>query len=332
MRYIAITQWRSVLLVGILLIVSGGGIAIISGVPMEDVTDPSSTGTMTVEQRHHAQAVSNASVYQPGQHLRGKALYLISDTPNVNVQEIIRTSGGPPAAVTAKSRVEYQVRHSNSIVFNEKGRSSQEEGTITQGNLTVEMELDMVQVRDRLQALRERFGGETSVQATIVTEVNVDPSSAGALVSRTPIEFTSNGYHIPTVTKTKEYGSFEVERVPASERTVTFGGIVVGKIQLYGGLVGIVGLCLVVASLRYLRHVPIAARKSLYQTVIHRRFSELIARVESGECPAVDREMESLEDLVFVGSDGEEPILFFPQANRYIVHSNDIVYGFQFEV
>lgn len=330
MLYVGVAHWRSVLLVGLFLLVVGSGVAVVSGVPMQDQTDASSAGTITVEQQHYARASDNASVYRPGDVLRGKSLYLLSDAPTVTVREVVRTNGGPRATVDVETQAVYQVRYSNSEVYRERGASVRESGTITDGNVTVDVELDMTRVRDRLAGLRDDFGSEASVEAVLVTRVEYSSESSGSIVSRTPIQFTSKGYHIPETTERERYGVSETSREPVPERTVSAGGLVVGHVQVFGLILALVGLCAAGVSVRYLRHVTEADKEALYREVMHRRFSELIATVEAGECPTVDREMESLQDLVYVGDDGLEPVLYFPDASRYVVQSDGIVYGYQF--
>jgi hypothetical protein len=297
---------------------------------MHDETDASSTGTLLVQQEHHAQASENASVYEPGEVLRGKSLYLLSDAPTVTVREVVRTNGGPPVTVDVETRMTYQVQYSGSVIYRERGVSAGENREVTDGNVTVSQELDMSRVRDRLQGIREEFGGETSVQAVLVTHVDYDSQSAGSLVSRTPIEFTSKGYHVPTATETTQYGNARTNREPVPERTVSAGGFVIGHIQLFGLVFALVGLFMAGGSIGYLRRIPDDDREALYREMMHRRFSELIARVELGRSPPIDREMESLQDLVFVGDDAMEPILYFPEDNRYVVQHDGVVYGYQF--
>lgn len=329
--YVGVDRWRSVLLIGVLLVAAGSGIAVVSGVPTQDVADPSSGGTITVEQRHFARAVDDASVYAPGEELRGKSLYLLADAPTVTVQEIVRATGGPRATATVETRLVYQVRYSDSEVYRDSGTSARGDGTISDGNVTVALGLDMTRVRDRLDGLREEFGGETSVRPVLVTRVEYGPESSGSIVSRTPITFTSRGYHVPATTERRQYGGVEAGREPVPERTTSVGGVVVGHVQLVGLLLVLIGLVASGASWGYLRQVTDADRAALYREVLHRRFAELFATVESGACPAVDREMESLQDLVFVGEDGREPVLYFPHEDRYVVQSDGTVYGYRFD-
>jgi hypothetical protein len=329
--YIGVDQWRAVLLIGISLFVIGSGVAVGAGVPMQDERDSSSGGTITVEQRHHARAVESASVYRPDEVLRGKSLYLLSDAPTVTVQQMVQTRDGPPTIVDAETRVVYQVQYAGSDVHRERGISASESGEITDGNVTVGLELDMVRVRDRLQGLREKFGGETSVQAVLLTRVEFSSQSSGSIVSRTPVTFTTKGYHIPARTERKQYGVFEAVREPVPERTVSVGSFVVGHTQLFGLALALVGFVVAGVSLGYLRRVTEADKAALHREAMHRRFSELIARVESGECPPIDRKMESLQDLVFVGDDANAPVLYFPAEDRYVVRDDGIVYGYQFD-
>lgn len=327
--YVGVDRWRSVLLVGALLVVAGSGIAIVSGVPTQDVTEPSA-GTITVEQHHFARADDDASVYRPGEELRGKSLYLLADAPNVTVQEIVRATGGPRATAEVETRLVYRVRYSDSEVYRGSGTSARGDGTITDGNVTVELGLDMTRVRDRVETLRDEFGGETNVRPVLVTRVEYGSESSGSIVSRTPITFTSRGYHVPATTERRQYGEVEASREPVPERTASVGGVVVGHGQLVGLLLVVIGLGVSGVSWGYLRRVTAADRAALYREVLHRRFDELIATVESGACPAVDREMESLQDLVFVGEDGGEPVLYFPHEDRYVAQCDGIVYGYRF--
>lgn len=329
--YIGVNQWRSVILVGLFLVLIGSGIAVVAEVPMEDETDSSSGGTITVEQQHYARTVKNTSVYQPEEVVRGKSLYLFSDAPTVTVQQIVQTDDGPPTAVDVETQVVYHVRYSDSEVYRERGVSARENGKITDGNVTLSMELDMPRVRDRTQELRDEFGDETSVQTLLVTRVGYSAQSSGEIVSRTPVEFTSKGYHIPVTTEREQYGVSETVREPVPERTVSVASVVVGHTQLLGLVVALAGFLVAGVSLGYLRRVTEADKAALHREVLHRRFSELIARVESGECPAVDREMESLEDLIFVGDDAIEPVLYFPSEDRYIVQNDGIVYGYRID-
>lgn len=328
--YIGVVRWRVALLVGLSFIVIGGGIVVVSGVPTQERTDTSSAGTITVEQEHYARAVDDASVYRPGEVLRGKSLYLLSDAPTVTVREVVRANDGPEAAVDVEIQTLYRVQYSNSDVYRERGVSVAENGTSMGGNVTAAMELDMTRVRDRLTELRTEFGGETSVQAVLVTHVNYRAGSSGSIVIRTPIQFTSNGYHIPETTKQEPYGVLKTSREAVPERTISVGGVVVGHADLFGSALVLVGLCVAGVSAGYLRRVTEADRDALYREVMHRRFSELIATVEAGECPPVDREMESLQDLVFVGEDAAKPVLYFPDGHRYVVQCDGIVYGYRF--
>lgn len=329
--YIGTDQWRPLFLIGILLLVIGGGIAVVAGVPMEDETNSSSVATITVEQQHHAQTVEDASIYPPGSVLRGKSLYLFSDAPTVTIREVVRSRNGPPVIVDVETRIVYQVRYTDSVIYNERGVSARENGEITDGNVTVHLDLDMPRVRNQLQGLSEEFGGETSVEAILVTRVEYSSQSSGSIKSRTPVKFTSKGYHIPVTTERAQYREIETSREPVPERTVSAGGLVIGNMQLFGLILAIVGLIVVGVSIGYLRHVPDVDKEALYREMMHQRFSELIAQVESGDSPVIDREMESLQDLVFVGDDAVEPVLYFPDEDLYIVEYNELVYGYQFE-
>lgn len=328
--YIATDQWRPLVLLGILLFVIGGGVAVVAGVPMQDQTDSSSMATITLEQQHQARTIGDASIYPPDSVLRGKPLYLFSDAPTLSIREVVRTHDGPPITVDVETQMVYQVRYSGSTLYDERGVSARESGEITDGNVTVNLVLDMPRVRSQLQGLKEEFGGETSVEAVLVTRVEYSSQSSGSIVSRTPVKFTSKGYRIPATTERAQYGEAETSREPVPEQTVSAGGVVIGNMQLFGLLFAVVGLFVVGGSIGYLRQVTDADKEALYREMMHRRFSELIARVESGDSPSVDRKMDSLQDLVFVGDDAVEPVLYFPDEDLYIVEYNGLVYGYQF--
>lgn len=329
--YIGVNHWRSVLLVGGILFVIGSGIAVASEVPMEEETVPSSVGTITVEQQHHARVIGNATLYQPGETLHGKQLYLYSDTPNVTVQEVVRTDDRQPTTVGVETRLVYLARYADSVVYRERGASIRKNGTVANGNVTVSMELNMTQVRAQVRELRGKFSSETSVRAVLLTRVGYNAQPSDSIVFRVPIELTTKGYHVPETTESQRYGTFETIRKPVPERTISVDGIVVGHIRLFGLALALIGLCTVGVSAGYLRRVTDADKEALYRDVMHQRFSEFIATVDAGECPTVVHEMESLQDLIYVSEDSGEPVLYFPDADRYIVDNDGTVYGYRFE-
>lgn len=328
--YLGVTRWQSVVLVGASLLIIGSAIAVGSGVPMQEETDLSSEGTLTVEQQHYAHASENTSVYRPGERLSRKSLYLLSEAPNVTIQEVVQTDGGPSTTVDVETEVVYKVQYSESLVYQSHGVSSHSNGTVREGNVTTELKLDMVRVRNQLQGLRNDFGSEASVEAVLVTTVEYTSEQSGTIEFQTPVQFTSKGYHVPTTTKSKQYGPSEKVHKPVPERTITVRGITVGHLQIFGLLLAVVGLSIVGGSIRYLRPVTDAEKKELYREVMHRRFSDLIATVQSGKCPPIDREMGSLQELMFVGEDGGAPVLYFPDTGQYVVEHEGVVYGYQF--
>lgn len=330
--YIGVHQWRSVLLVGVLMVGIGGGLAAVTKVPTQEDTVPDSVGTVTVEQQHHARAVENASLYEPGELVRGKSLYLRSDLPTATIQEVVRIDGGPPTPVKINTRVQYLTHYSNSVVYREQGRSVHKSGTIADGNVTAALTLNMTRVRHRVGTLQSQFGSETSVQVVLRTRVSYGSQLSESIVYQTPISFTSKSYHIPSRTEQAQYGTFETIRQPVPERTVSIRGIFMSHLQLAGLVLALLGLCFVGVSAGYLRRMTGVDKEELYREVMHRRFQDLIATVEAGDCPTVDRQMMSLQDLVYVSEDGGEPILYFPGEEWYIVQDDGVVYGYQFGV
>lgn len=324
--YLAGKGWQSIFVLGLLVAVIGGGVAVTAEVPTETQEKPGTAETVQISQTHSAVVTGQSTVYERGTELRDEKLYVLDAAPNATVTQNV-TGASSSGEITVETKLVYEVQIGSETLYSEQHSSVRQR--VSGESATVSLPVNMSTVASRAGEIQKEFGTDANVNVVIKTAVVTEGS--GKRTISTKVRFTDTGYKIPT--ETTEITVVEPESVeqPVQSKTVQAGGMTVSHKQLAGAGGAGVGIIMAVVALVYFRRFTQADLDRLYKSVMCNRYRELIAHVSVGEPPTVDTWMESLGDLVYVAEDSVRPMMRYPDAGLFVVETDERVFGFQFD-
>jgi hypothetical protein len=280
--------------------------------------------TRTVDQQSFETTVlpsalvtGNTTLYRSGQRLENRSAYLTNASPVLTLQ-VTSTSSADRATIDHRLVLELRATLNDRAFWTRERVLTTDEGQTGGGPITSEATLDVREIRNRVQTVREEMGGIGSVGARIRVHAEYDTDRyEGALSDTAAMQITENAYWIDGgIGASRQETTTRTRRLVRSPNPVVYGGYgLLGLLTLAGGI-GIL--------ITRRRGIDVEA---LEADIYRERYQEWIS---NGEFPTgADKRyvtINSLEDLVDIAIDCNKRVIFDDSLEVYAVADGDIVY------
>lgn len=290
-----------------------------------DVSTESNQQTVEMSLSTHATATNATSMYDRGDRLEDRPVYLRRATPSATVVAETGVPDASEAELDQTMTLVYEARTSDGTVFWQDREQLSHEVARTDA-VRSEATLDIDGIADRHRDITADLGdgGSAHVYVQIRTDYRTE-TYAGTMVERSDLSLRTDSYTIEPMAATNTHGT------PTAEtRTDTNSGITLGEtlflphVTLVLGILGsAAGGCAVVGH-RLRREVDPAVETA---AIHHERYEEWIS---AGTLPPIDPRsavvMETLADLVDVAIDTNGRVVYDDAQGCYAVIDGTGVY------
>ncbi|SNR67974.1 hypothetical protein SAMN06264855_1359 [Halorubrum vacuolatum] len=322
-----LSVYGGVLAVALLLL---GTVAIGAGVntylnpPVEETpSEEFDVQTFSLETTHSAEVQAGSELRDPGETLEEQPVYLMNETPELQLQTAIELPEDRSVEVVQRSTMQYEIIFDGEVFWEDERLLTAEDSTVEDGELTINTTVSMTDVRDELGRIDAASGGIGSVSVELVIAVEYDSPAegdetySGELNTAAPVEFIDEGYYISeelTDSETQSQTRPGETREQAPDMTLV--GLLTGSGLVFLILGGVVGF--------WSRRAEVEA---LELDVMREQYSEWISK---GEFP-VDAHSEyiyisSIKDLVDIAIDTRNRVIYDESIEAYGVVTDEVVF------
>ncbi len=314
--------------------------------PQQTVTEQRHPQTVETDLESSAVVTGETSLYERGTRLEAMPVYLRSATPNatLHLRTALPTSTGDDSEIRLTQRVwlTYTAEHDGEVFWQDRQplgeqtvRRPEKTATATSENVTLETQLHVDRVADRLRAIRADTGQAGQLSVTVHSRVEYETGRyEGNLSASAPLELTEQVYWFSDDVTAENTHTTPVEVRRVDERrvsTATLPGLGQVAIPHRSTLLGTGGLaCLLVAGWIRLFRRRHPGEVVLRERLERERFDEWISRgrvpTDAGE-QTVD--VASLADLVDVAIDADKRVICDSDRELYVVIDGDVVYRYR---
>lgn len=289
----------------------------------EHVAATTNEQTIGTDVETSALVTGNTSLWERGERLEDRPLYLMAASPELRLTTRTRVPGTESARVRHGISLVYRASYDGET-FWEQTETVNRQNT-TEGVAVTNVTVNASSVRQRARAFEEELSGTGDVD--VFVRVNTTYSTgeyAGRLNASAPLTFTQRGYALGG---SLEESRTHVQRVTRTE-TVPYDE---SKLRALVG-VGVVALLAAGGVAAYLRRDPDA--DEFAQRLERAAYEEWIS---TGSLAEIDQqvrgdaryiETDSLTDLVNVGIDANTRTIHDPSLETYAVVDRQTVYYF----
>lgn len=303
--------------------------------PRQTVIEDQHQQAVGMELEPNAVVTGDTGLYERGTRLHEMPVYLRSATPTLTPTLRTTVPAGTDVEITQRVWVNYTATRDGAVFWRDRQQLAATETRVSDGNATLEPELHISQVYDRLQESETNVENIGQVSVTLHGQVEYDTGRyEGNLSDSTSLQITDRAYWLggDVAAENTHTTTVEQQRVDRERATVTtlpgIGTLVVPHIGLLWGMVGVLCLGGAVRVRRFHRQGVDQAR--LRETLTRERFDEWISR---GRVPEDTGQrsvyVESLEDLVDVAIDSSKRVIRDPERELYVVIDGDVVYRYR---
>lgn len=326
MTFLARSKWViakygvviAVVLAGIGVLAVGGAVSSYTSPPTEEVVEPVDRQTFATGMDHSAVVVGNSSLYDPGETLRNKPVYFFNVSSNVTLD--VQTSVPDDRRVEVSHRLvlRHVAARENEPFWESRRVLGASDGTVTDGNASLSVTVDMLRVRRTVAEKRAEIGGIGTfrTQLRLVVDYRTEGTEE-TLTATAPLVLTSRAYWFDR--------SLEASRTHTETRTrtVTRPPDLVNSLLLGGFGSGVLLLAVGVAALNRrefdLDRIELEITRSRYDEWISR--GEIPTKAEKQYIP-----IDTLEDLVDIAIDSNKRVIYDTSYDTYGVVDDDLVY------
>jgi hypothetical protein len=325
LRLLLGTQWRLIVaaLVVVALLSFGTAAASYGERPTETVTQTTNKQTVATTSTHQATVVANDSLWPRGTVLEDKPVYLLNDTPTVNVSATTAVDGASGAAVTHVWRLALTATRGESTFYSETETLANVTRRST--DVTTGVTLDPRSIADRMATIRKLSEGITVVAATLKLEVSycTDPGGGcrytGSNTYSTPLRIGDKSYEISgEMAGSTDHSSSQQSEVPQPRNWTPLVA------RALVGILALAGAGAVVSTEP--REIDVGtARQDLHRTQYEEWISPGVIPMGISQQFV---ELETIEDVVDVAIDTNERVVYDRRRDLYAVISENVVYYF----
>jgi hypothetical protein len=327
------------LLVASLVLVSAIGLASAAAsatAPPEQrrVAEQSDQQTVATTLESTATVTGPTSLYETGETLENKPVYLMAATPNVTLSAVTVVPTEEPVTVNQTVTLELAALRNAEVFWTERRTIANESKQVTDGQLETTGTLDVRSLtRERLAAVDAEASDVGRIQARVLVNTSYDTGVyEGQTNVSTPLEITDSAYELDTPQTVQESHARQVTRTVnasagGSEIAIAGSSLTVPNGVVPRGGVGV--LALAAAALVWLTGRRIDDFETFRQRYEAVRYSEWISRGKIPETDSYARvPIETLVDLVDIAIDSEKRVIYDDSREVYAVVDGNLVYEF----
>ena len=320
---------RSVVLALVLLGVVAAGVTVvgIASPPTETSRVATDTAEVTATGSDSATVTGESELYDRGEVVRDSPAYLTDAAPELTVTAETSVSGSRSATVTQELVLTYRAKRDGETYWQESVPIGHEEGEADDEPSTVSATVNVADVRDRIETIREETGSRTTVSAEVTHRAAYETETrSGELRSSAALSISDRTYSLGDGLGASDvYHDRETVTRPAEDRTTVVFDVAVASWSLWTAPLALVGLLGAGHAAAVRRRDP--DPRAVERRIERQRFAEWVSH---GEVPddVADRRVAiaSLEDLVDVAIDADRRVVYDQAAERYVVIDGAVAY------
>jgi hypothetical protein len=320
---------RSVVLALVLLGVVAAGVTAVgvASPPTETTRMATDTAEVTATGSDSATVTGESELYDRGEVVRDSPAYLTDAAPELTVTAETSVSGSRSATVTQELVLMYRAKRDGETYWQESVPIGHEEGEADDEPSTVSATVNVADVRDRIETIREETGSRTTVSAEVTHRAAYETETrSGELRSSAALSISDRTYSLGDGLGASDvYHDRETVTRPAEDRTTVVFGVAVASWSLWTAPLALVGLLGAGHAAAVRRRDP--DPRAVERRIERQRFAEWVSH---GEVPddVADRRVAiaSLKDLVDVAIDADRRVVYDRAAERYVVIDGAVAY------
>lgn len=314
-----IATWGHVLaaaLVLVSLVAFAGAWSAYNDPVVTTVTEEQNPQSFATEVNTSAVVTGNTTLYEPGERLVNKPVYLFSASPELTIAVV--TSAPDGTAIAQRLVLHLQASRGGEVFWERERLLAVGDGQARNGRLVSEATVNMTQTRREISTVQSAIGDVGTFNSQLRLTVTYESDRyAGSLESASPVVISGPGYWLGNDMATSRTQSQTVtRRVTRPPDVSAYGGFVLLGLLALGGAGGIL----------YLRSRGIDVT-ALETELAHERYEEWISE---GEFPTDSNKryvrINSLEDLVDIAIDSNKRVVHDEEIAAYGMVDGDLVY------
>jgi hypothetical protein len=350
LKYLFAQYWR--VLVPALILISavafaGAAVGMVSGQETQQRTVQTDSMTVDTTLSTQATVTGNTTLYEAGEILTDKPVYLQSATPELTIIAETTTPTDRTVSVTQQVILELSATRNGEVFWRDTETLAIDTEEVTDGTIRTEVTIDVQQLtREQLAAVTAEAGDIGTIEAEISAEALYDTGTyTGRTHARTPMAITNRAYEVDTPqTDEQSNTTTVVQNVPATESTVGITGSILTIPEWTVGLVGVsltvsggtfggifVGLtALALSIVVWLVARQIEDFETFRQQYTETRYADWISRGKIPESGSYIRvPVETLVDVVDIAIDSQKRVIHDPTLDVYAVVDDNHLYEFR---
>ena len=314
-----VATWGHVL-AAVLLLVSlvafAGAWSAYSDPVVTTVTEEQNPQSFSTELNTSAVVTGNTTLYDAGERLVNKPVYLFSASPELTLSVV--TSAPDGTAVTQRLVLHLQASRAGEVFWEREQLLAFGDGEARNGELVSETTINMSEARREISTVQSAIGdvGTFSSQLRLTVSYESD-RYAGDLESASPVVIAGAGYWLANdMSTSRSHSETVTRRVTRPPDVSTYGGFVLLGLLALGGA----------GAVFYLRTRGFDVT-ALETELAHERYEEWISE---GEFPTDSSKryvrINTLEDLVDIAIDSNKRVVHDEEIAAYGMVDGDLVY------
>lgn len=319
--------WSYGRVIAALLVLLGAAALVGAGVTAfdpgtETVVRQTDNQSISTEVRTSAVVTGNTTLYEPGERLSGKSVYLRSAAPVATYTVVTSVPADHPVEVTHRLAVVVEATRDGSAFYADERTILDETHRVTNGTAVASATLDVPALASDLDRTQTEVGTAGTVRVSLVLQVDYRTDAyEGRLAASSPLQVTQRAYWLDRdLADSREHSTPVSREVSVEPDPLVYGGLALLALAALAGAAG------VVHWRRGLDGETIEIR------LVRAQYDEWIS---NGEFPTgMDRQyvrVDSLEDLVDIAIDSEKRVVHDERFDADAVVDGDVVYYFTTE-
>lgn len=319
--------WNEGRTVALLLAVVGAAALAGAGVvafdtDTETVVEETDVQPVSTAVRTSALVTGNTSLYERGERLTEKSVYLLSATPTATFTVTTSVPADRPATVDQTLSLVVQATKDDEAFYQSSRTLVAEESRVTNGTAVSTATLNISNVASELDRTQTEVGTAGTVHAELRLRVAYRTDTyEGELTAASPLSVTKRAYWLERgLADSREHATEATREVPVEPNPVVYGGLALLGVIALAGAGGVV----------YWRRDLDA--ETVEVDLVRAQYEEWIS---NGEFPSgMDHQyvkVDTLMDLVDLAIDSEKRVIHDDRFSAYAVVDGDVVYYFTTE-
>lgn len=286
--------------------------------PTTTVTDHTNKQTIQSTLQTSAIVTGESALYREGARIENQPVYFVDATPTLTLT--VQTSVPDEQAVQVDQQIHLVMRasHDGEVFWQQTRVLEQEETTTSNGTVTTSTELNVSQLNNQVAPVRAELGSAGSLAVFVTVKASYETNQySGSLSGKTPVQISGRTYSVEPLTFDTTESTPKARTIVLPTREASAYTIPAGI-----GVTALLGAGLITGLYRRSEHW------NGIEGQIHRsRYADWIsAGTLSTEIGDQYVPVASLEDLVDIGIDTNNRVIFDRDRDIYAVIDGRMVY------